>query len=210
MYTHLGAGFKLALRDLEIRGAGNILGASQSGYIAAIGFDLYCELLRDHVNRLKNLPPEKSSFQKQCFIKLSFLRYRSYSPEKDLQEGVLSASIPKRYMNAENLRLECYRRLNKLSSEIELEIYCEELVDRFGKLPRPVDHLVSLTRLLILAEQRGITSLVERDDGRLFMESSRGHLKVNGRIPILFSSVPEDKLQQLFALVRSFPEKSMV
>jgi len=207
-YTHLGAGFKLALRDLEIRGAGNILGASQSGYIAAIGFDLYCELLRDNVNRLKNLPPEKSSFQKQCFIKLSFLRYRSYDRERDQEEGVFSASIPKRYMNAENLRLECYRRLSKIGSEVELELYIEELVDRFGKLPISMEHLVSLTRIIILAEQRGIFSIVQRDDGRLFMETSRGHVKVAGRIPVLMSSKPKDQLIHLFQLLRSLPEQS--
>ena len=207
-YTHLGAGFKLALRDLEIRGAGNILGSSQSGYIAAIGFDLYCELLRDNVNRLKNLPPEKSSFQKQCFVKLSFLRYRSYDREKDKEEGVFSASIPKRYMNAENLRLECYRRLSKIGSEVELELYIEELIDRFGKLPITMQHLISLTRLIILAEQRGIYSVVQRDDGRIFMETSRGHIKISGRIPILMSSKPKDQLNQMFKLIKSLPEKA--
>lgn len=202
-YTHLGAGFKLALRDLEIRGSGNILGVNQSGYIAAIGFELYCELLRDTVNRLKNLPPEKSSLSKQCFVNLGFIRYQSYDPQRDKEEGVLSASIPSFYINAENLRLECYRRLARLKSEVELESFVDELRDRFGRLPQPVLNLIELTRIIILADEANIHSLVLRHDYRLFLETPRGNVKIAGRIPVIEPSTPQKMLKGLMSLLRS-------
>lgn len=202
-YTHLGAGFKLALRDLEIRGSGNILGVNQSGYIAAIGFELYCELLRDTVNRLKNLPPEKSALSRQCFINLGFIRYKSYDPERDKKEGVLSASIPSFYINAESLRLECYRRLARLQSELELESLADEIRDRFGRLPQPVLNLIELTRVIILADLAGVHSVVLRHDYRLFLETGRGNVKVAGRIPVLVPGAPQKMLEGVIALLRS-------
>ncbi len=201
-YTHLGAGFKLALRDLEIRGSGNILGSNQSGYIAAIGFELYCDLLRDTVNRMKNLPPEKSALSQQCHVKLGFIRYQSYDEQKDMDEDILSASIPSSYVNAENLRLECYRRLARLKSEEELQKFTEELRDRFGRLPQPVLNLIEFTRIIILADNAGIHSVVQRDDGRLFLETKRGNVKIAGRIPVLEADSPQQMLRNLLAILR--------
>ncbi len=200
-YTQLGAGFKLALRDLEIRGAGNILGANQSGYISTVGFEIYCEMLKDAVNRMKNLPAEKSILTKQCVIKLDFIRYRRYNSKKDKEENIMSASIPKSYINAENLRLEIYRRLAKLKNQQELNAFYEEVNDRFGRPPIPVRNLFQLTTINVIAYEKKIHSIVQRQGDRLFIETERGNLKIAGAIPRIQSDKAPKMLEQVLELL---------
>ena len=121
-FSDMGAGFAIAMRDLEIRGAGNILGAEQSGHIATIGYELYCDLLEQAVRRLKQLPPKTS-----------------IEVDVDLPgEGY----IPRSYVPDMRLKIDLYRRLARVSNVSELADFRSELVDRFGPPPPLVQHLL--------------------------------------------------------------------
>ena len=134
--TELGSGFKVAMRDLEIRGAGNLLGAEQSGHIAAVGFDTYARLLAESVAELKGEPvPEEKEIRVELPVK---------------------AFIPLDYLGQEALRLEMYRRVASARNEEELEAVRAEAEDRFGPVPREVETLLDVTRLRILCERLGI------------------------------------------------------
>ena len=121
-FTTLGAGFKIALRDLEIRGAGNILGAEQSGHIESVGYELYCSLLESAARALTN-QPEKPLFD--CSVELGWRAY-----------------FPRDYVPAARLKLELYRRLGRLRSLSHLTDFRKELIDRFGPLPRQAENLL--------------------------------------------------------------------
>lgn len=203
-YTHLGAGFKLAVRDLEIRGSGNILGAEQSGQINAIGFHLYCELLRACVGQLKGEtienPPETELF-------LDFLVFASRPPN-----GKISACFPENYVNSPRLRIDCYRRLAAIASESRLDEYEKELRDRFGPLPPEAENMLDCARIRILAAQKKIGSVV-CTDSRIYLERSGAYLKPNGMVPRLeLSDDLRRRLRAVLACVRNIsverPEKA--
>src|SRR6476659_8531689 len=115
-YSHLGAGFKIAMRDLEIRGGGNILGPEQSGHIATVGYEMYCQLLEEATRQLKNEPKE-------------------LKPEAHVDIGI-SAFIPKTYIPADRQRMDLYRRLTRCSSIEMLGELESDIKDAFGELPR--------------------------------------------------------------------------
>ncbi|MCY2962417.1 MAG: helicase-related protein, partial [Planctomycetota bacterium] len=131
-FSELGAGFKIAMRDLEIRGAGNILGTEQSGHIAAVGYELYCQLLETAVRKLKKEPLKETA---HVAIDLP-----------------IEAFIPTEYIPAGRPKIEAYRRFSRIASFEELEELTAELVDRFGQLPEPVETLVELKRIQLLAQ----------------------------------------------------------
>ena len=131
-FTELGAGFKIALRDLEIRGAGNILGSEQSGHIEAVGYELYCSLLESAVRSLTNAPPKLGG---ECSIELSWRAY-----------------LPKDYVPGPKLKVELYRRLGRLRKLSDLAEFTQELIDRFGPLSKPGLNLLSAHELRIRAE----------------------------------------------------------
>ena len=131
-FTELGAGFKIALRDLEIRGAGNILGSEQSGHIESVGYELYCSLLEAAVRSLTD-KPDPSKFD--CLIELSWRAY-----------------FPKDYVAGPKIKVELYRRLGRIRSLERLEDFRRELMDRFGPLPLPAENLLAEAELRIMAE----------------------------------------------------------
>ena len=149
--TALGAGFQIALRDLEIRGAGNLLGAEQSGYIGAVGFELYTQLLTEAVERLRaqeaGRPPPPPRRGPQVAVDLP-----------------LVAHIPESYIEDINLRLSIYQRLAALEEPGEVEAMDADLRDRFGPPPPPVTTLLRLVRLRTLAAQLGAESLQREED----------------------------------------------
>ncbi len=148
--TELGASFQIAMRDLEIRGMGNILGAEQSGHIAAVGFDLYSKLLADTVRDLKSgADPTRNSP-----VEFSTVRV-------DLG---LDARIPDSFIEDLAQRLLVYQRLARMHSKDEIDDLREELWDRFGPVPRNVDLLLDAARVRALAEQSGIDSVVAMED----------------------------------------------
>jgi transcription-repair coupling factor (superfamily II helicase) len=130
-FTSLGAGFKIALRDLEIRGAGNILGPEQSGHIESVGYELYCSLLESAVRGLTQ-QPEKPLFD--CSVELSWRAY-----------------LPRDYVSGARVKIELYRRLARLRTLAHLADFRQELNDRFGAPPRPAENLLAEAELRILA-----------------------------------------------------------
>ena len=138
-FTELGAGFKIALRDLEIRGAGNILGTQQSGHIAAVGYELYCQLLENSVRTLKKQP----------------LR----TPLEVHVDLPWSAYLPRNYVQGQRLRIEVYRRLARVPQLERLDDFRQEMRDRFGALPEPAEWLLRLAELRLLATHWKIASI---------------------------------------------------
>ena len=149
--TELGAGFQIALRDLEIRGMGNILGGEQSGHVAAIGFDLYTKLLADTVADLKaGKKPGATGDSAATPLEFSSVR---------IDLGV-DARIPDSYIEDLAQRLSIYQRLARVHDTGELVDLHAELRDRFGEVPRNVDLLLAAEKMRVLAEQAGIDSVV--------------------------------------------------
>jgi transcription-repair coupling factor (superfamily II helicase) len=138
-FSELGSGFKLAMRDLEIRGAGNILGPQQHGHVAAVGFDMYCKLLEEAVSNLKGIPV------KEQVVPQIALPCEGYIPEE---------YIPEMYQ-----RLQMYKKLASATSEKEIQNIKEELIDRFGKYPEPVKWLLELMNIRMLAVKCNITTI---------------------------------------------------
>ncbi|NMA46526.1 MAG: transcription-repair coupling factor [Lentisphaerae bacterium] len=193
-YTQLGAGFKLALRDLEIRGAGNILGTEQSGHIAAVGFDLYCQLLKEAVQRLeKNSGVEPPREIAISFDRLSFATVAA--------PGMTAVAIPAAYVEDEGARVDCYKRLQNMSSLSELELFQQELRDRFGPLPTAGEALLLLTKLRILARKKDVIRLQVRER-RVVIETPRGLVKdAKRQVPTLTSDNGYEQLQAVVDLL---------
>jgi transcription-repair coupling factor (superfamily II helicase) len=159
--TELGAGFQIALRDLEIRGAGNLLGAEQSGHIGAVGFDLYTRLLADAVEGLKAIergekPPTPSTALPPLAIDLP-----------------LVAHIPESYAPDLNLRLALYQRMTRVQHPKEVDDIAQELRDRFGPLPEPVQTLLYVVSVRALAREAGVQS-VQTEDGQIVLRMVQG------------------------------------
>jgi len=139
--TDLGSGFKIAMRDLEIRGAGNLLGEAQSGHIAAVGYDLYCQMVTEAVSEMKGEKVEEESLN----IKV---------------DVTVAAHLPNDYVPSEELRLEAYRRLATVRTAEELADIEKEWRDRFGPLPEPARALISVGALRVECVRVGITEVV--------------------------------------------------
>lgn len=138
-FTDLGAGFRIALRDLEIRGAGNILGTQQSGHIASVGYELYCQLLENAVRRLRHQPVKEPL---EINLDLPWTAY-----------------LPREYVESQRLRIEVYRRLSRIRSVRRLDEFRQELIDRFGSLPDVAEWLVRQAEIRILATRWQIVSV---------------------------------------------------
>ena len=152
-FSTMGSGFNIAMRDLDIRGAGNILGAEQSGFISEIGYDMYHKILNEAIDELKTtefkelyadeIAEREEGFVKECLI------------ETDLE-----VLIPDDYVSNISERLILYKELNTLETDEQLDKYKENLVDRFGKLPKATDELIETIKLRRLAKEMGIEKLV--------------------------------------------------
>jgi transcription-repair coupling factor (superfamily II helicase) len=152
-FSELGAGFTIAMRDLELRGAGNILGTQQSGHITTVGYELYCALLDGAVRRLKSLPPKE-------MIDVNL----------DLPGN---AYLPRNYVPDMRNKIDLYRRWARIVDEQQLADFAAELVDRFGPLPEPVEQMLSLGELRIWAHQRSIRSIHVEDHYVVFGYADR-------------------------------------
>ena len=137
--TELGSGFKIAMRDLEIRGAGNLLGTGQSGHIAAVGYDLYCQMVSEAVAELKGEPVKE--------------------PAEIKLDVPLAAHLPREYVEKEELRLEAYRRLASVTTEAEVTDIRAEWEDRYGPLPSPAEALLAVARLRAEAARTGVREI---------------------------------------------------
>jgi len=138
-FTDLGSGFKIAMRDLEIRGAGNLLGGEQSGHIAAVGFDLYCQLVTEAVGELKGEVPEV--------------------PLEITIDLPVQAHLPKGYVSRDDVRMEAYRRLAAVTDPADVDDVRAEWEDRYGPPPSAAAALLDLARLRVECVRLGIRSV---------------------------------------------------
>jgi transcription-repair coupling factor (superfamily II helicase) len=138
-HSDLGGGMAIAMKDLEIRGAGNLLGGEQSGHIADVGFDLYVRLVGDAVNEFKG---DGAADQGEVRIELP-----------------VDAHLPHDYVPSERLRLEMYKRLAEVRTDDDVALLREELVDRYGEPPAPVESLLEVARFRARARQAGLTDV---------------------------------------------------
>ena len=143
--TDLGAGMQVALKDLEIRGAGNLLGGEQSGHIADVGFDLYMRMVGEAVNDYKSGIIETEEVSHECKIEIP-----------------VDAHLPENYVDSERLRLDIYRRLADVKDPLEIKPIEEELIDRFGPMPVPVIALVQVAVLRATARKLGIREMIQQ------------------------------------------------
>ncbi|MDD4112969.1 MAG: transcription-repair coupling factor, partial [Herbinix sp.] len=164
-FTELGSGFKIAMRDLEIRGAGNLLGAEQSGHMEAVGYDLYSKMLNEAVKSLKGDGADEETFETTV-------------------EMDMDAFIPATYIKNEVQKLDIYKRIAGIESEEELMDMQEELLDRYGDLPHSVNNLLNISLIKSLCNSVYIQSLIHKDyDVKLVMHP-RAKIDV-GKIPEL-------------------------
>lgn len=153
-YTELGSGIKVAMRDLEIRGAGNLLGAAQSGHMEAVGYDLYCKMLNDAVRRLKGDIKEEEEFETSI----------------DLQ---VDAYIPAKYIPSEFQKLDMYKRIAGIENLEEYKDMQEELIDRFGDIPAAVENLLRVALLKADAHKAKVTQILQKPNGiRFYLHKS--------------------------------------
>ena len=194
-YQQLGSGFKIAMRDLEIRGAGNLLGTEQSGHLNAIGFDLYCRLLKEAVQQLKT---GKITFNREVFLNLDFVVYGPLS-KVDTQKVV--AYIPSHFLEDTRQRISAYRQLAELSSTadwLELRARWEDL---YGKFPLELQNLLAVHLVRCTALDHGLTS-VECKQSKIFLFKGKT-LLLNGKsTPRLISENPCDWLEEICYWIR--------
>ncbi len=170
--TDLGSGFKIAMRDLEIRGAGNLLGTGQSGHIAAVGYDLYCQMVSEAVAELKGEP-----LREPAEIKL------------DLP---LNAHLPREYVAKEELRLEAYRRLANVTTLPEVDDIQAEWEDRYGPLPPPAVDLLAIARLRAEAARTGVREVTVVKPGGFGQQPSTARLS-----PLVLKASQQIRLKRL-------------
>ena len=202
--SHFGAGLQIALRDLELRGAGNLLGSEQSGHVAGIGFELYCRLLRESVSRLKG---EEISLRPNATIRLDFL-CAGPDEETSFTGQFLASYLPEEYASEPRLRIECYRRLAKFRTTEEVDDFKEELQDRFGPLPQEGLALLHEARIRCLAEEAEFDHIETRGNELWCREMGRnrdGSKKFHrsaGRIPRISSKEPLLKLKEIIRFLK--------
>lgn len=207
-YSSLGSGFKIAMRDLEIRGSGNLLGSEQSGHITAVGFELYCQLLKQSVSRLKG---EKVEKRVEVIILLDFLELNPHSTNRNSKSKLTTASgdrmdsacLPYNYIEDVRHRVDIYRKLAQTTKMPELKLLREELQDRFGKMPKPVELLFLIAEIKILSASRLITR-VECEDSKVKITRNNDLVSIGGRFPRLTKKTPEARLKEIKFLVQSF------
>ena len=193
-YSNLGAGFRVAMRDLEIRGAGNILGTEQSGHILAIGFEFYCRLLKAAVARLKG---EKAPGRPEVRVEIDFVATDPASAEN----GRLPAWIPADYIAEPRERIAAHRELAETETLPALDEVKARWRDRYGRLPEPARNLLKLGAIRLRAAAAGI-DLVQTEGNVLRLRRGGDFIMLGHRHPRLDSQDPALKLRQILTLLQ--------
>jgi transcription-repair coupling factor (superfamily II helicase) len=213
-YSTLGSGFKIAMRDLEIRGAGNLLGAEQSGHITAVGFELYCQLLKQSVSSLKG---EKVERRVEVVVRLDFLdasELMSKSIEEQDEDQSdkpgtartsdfalrTSTGLPHSYIPEPQHRIEIYRKLAQATDKGTLETLRKELRDRFGPLPPSAELVLQVGELKILAAQKSITVIEVKED-KLMLTRHADYITLGGKFPRLTRNAADARLKEIKKLL---------
>jgi transcription-repair coupling factor (superfamily II helicase) len=151
-YTEIGSGFRIAMRDLELRGAGNILGTSQSGHMDAIGYELYVRILENAVLELRG---KETKEKNDCVVSFT-----------------LDAYIPESYIDSDNIRMEIYKKIAEVDSQMLLDDLTDEILDRFGVPPKCVENLMKISLIRNLARNYNVESIVHSGDNLKFIMRS--------------------------------------
>ncbi len=198
-YSTLGSGFKIAMRDLEIRGAGNLLGAEQSGHITAVGFELYCQLLKQSVGALKGEPFKA---RVEVRVALDFLgpgdlgRGAANSPA----HGAPRAALSHDYVPEPQHRIEIYRKLAQATDKALLAALQGELRDRFGPLPAAVELLLAVAELKLVAGEKNVAT-IEVEADKLKLVRGGEFITLGGKFPRLTKKEPKARLKEIKRLL---------
>jgi transcription-repair coupling factor (superfamily II helicase) len=214
-YSSLGAGFRIAMRDLEIRGAGSMLGTAQSGHIVAVGFDLYCQLLKQAVAQLKGNKPRfrldvdlnldfvatnEAEFVAPPIPKSGDLQSRWTRGEADTLEKI-PAFIPITYVSDASLRMRAYRDVAEVTTHEQLDRLRRDWRDRFGPFPPAVDNLFGLIEIKLVAAKSSINR-VEVREGKLMLTRHGDFILVAGKFPRLVGAKIEQHLGEILELIK--------
>jgi transcription-repair coupling factor (superfamily II helicase) len=211
-HNQLGAGFRIAMRDLELRGAGNILGAAQSGHVATVGFDLYCQLLRRSVAKLRG---DKGAVVERCEVQLDFIDHTQaalgteQTNSSDGEVPLLTATLPSDWIPETRLRIEAFRRIALALDAAEVNELRTSLKDRYGRLPPEADALLSLAEIRCLAEDKCVVSVTT--DGAVIrcLSAAGGRtpepILVGNRFPRLTVRDPLRKLKEIRGFLSRLP-----
>ena len=185
-FTEFGSGFKLAMRDLEIRGAGNILGGEQHGHMDAVGYDMYCKILKDSINEAKGIDEVQA---------------------EDVSIDVaVNAYIPESYINSVNQRIDMYKKIAAVESEDDISEIKDELIDRYGEIPMAVNNIVAVAAIKVPARAVGCVEIKEREktvtlkfrEGKLTPQIIMGlDGKYRGRIKYIGAGGPSLRVNML-------------
>ncbi len=193
-YTDLGSGFSIAMKDLEIRGAGNILGREQHGDILAVGFEMYVKLLDEAIRKLR----EGEAYQEEIEPVID-IKYRGF--------------IPKDFIKSEKIRIELYKRMASVKNQKELNELIEEIIDRFGSIPDPMRNLLDVVRIRILCKEVGIRYLGEKENEiQIIFEKSRIDIiklvkKINENRKIFSISSKNNNMLHIYRVIPDNREK---
>ena len=206
-YSSLGAGFRIAMRDLEIRGAGSLLGTAQSGHIVAVGFDLYCQLLKQAVAQLKG---DKPRLRLEVDLRLDFVATNEaeFVPETTIPVGKadsfpykLPAFVPVSYISDPALRIRAYRDVAEITSPEQLDRLQHDWRDRFGAFPPAVNNLFALVQIKLDAAQSGV-SRVEVRERKLMLTRRGDFILVAGKFPRLVAPKLEQRLPEIVERIK--------
>lgn len=191
-YSQLGAGFKIAMRDLEIRGAGNLLGTAQSGHITAVGFELYCQLLKVAVDQMKTGKTERLI---ECKFDFDFL---SWNEDGDgARDG---AFVPRAYMAESRYRIDAYRHIAEVRSLADVDALEHEWTDRYGPLPAPAARLLLAARIRVQAASVRVHR-IETQGEKLMISQGGDFVMIGGKFPRLNGSTADAKLAEIHGWV---------
>ncbi len=183
-FTEFGSGFKIAMRDLEIRGAGNILGSQQHGHMDNVGYDMYCKILSESINEAKGI---KSPEVEDVTVDIS-----------------VNAYIPEGYISSSEQRINMYKKISAIETEEDESEISDELIDRYGDMPKPVINIIAVASLKIPAREVGCTEIAQRM-GQLTLKFRNDCLtpdvvfgldgKLRGRVKVISSDVPSIQIK---------------
>ena len=203
-YSTLGSGFKIAMRDLEIRGAGNLLGSEQSGHITAVGFELYCQLLKQSISALKGekVKPRVDSQRETGFLGTSrqSVAGRPWRADCGPVTADKPASLPHHYVTEPQHRIEIYRKLAQASEKSALDNLQKELRDRFGPLPPAVELLLQVAELKMLASEKAVTMIEVKED-KLMLTRHGDFITLGGKFPRLTKKQAGARLKEIKKLL---------
>lgn len=198
-YTALGSGFKIAMRDLEIRGAGNLLGTQQSGHIVAVGFDLYCQMLKASVNKLQG---RRTQGRVEVLMTIDFVAF-SEAEYQQAHGRKIPGFIPPDYISEPSQRIPAYRQLAETATLKELHELIQTWRDRYGRPPEAVDTLLRCTELKLQAHRAGCSSL-EIKDHKLMLIRNGDYVLPGEKFPRLNANFPpRERLAEAVNMVRT-------